>query len=127
MDTHSGRTTAMALPWLALGALGGLELLAFARLRSRPKTAPIDGTDHGPRASGRRVHEARNALASIEGAARVLHRHHERLAPDEREQLAAAIAREVARLHRLLDGEAGPGVVEEIEPELTEVPEARLT
>lgn len=128
MDAHSGPTTAMALPWLALGALGGLEVLALGRLRHRPATAPIDGAGVTPRASGsRRVHQARNALASIEGAAKVLHRHHDRLEPAEREQLAAAIGREVARLHHLLDEEAAPEIVEEAGPEIIEVPEARLT
>jgi signal transduction histidine kinase len=51
-----------------------------------------------------RAHEARNALMAIEGATRTLDRHHDRLPPAMRTELAGAIAAEVARLQRIITG-----------------------
>lgn len=49
-----------------------------------------------------RAHEAANALSAIEGATRTLHHFHDRLDPDTRETLMAALGSEINRLHGLL-------------------------
>jgi len=49
-----------------------------------------------------RAHEARSALAAIDGATQTLERYHDRLPPGTRGQLAAAVQGEIQRLQRLI-------------------------
>lgn len=49
-----------------------------------------------------RAHEARNALAAIDGASQTLERHRDELDPDTRRSLASALSAEIARLQRLV-------------------------
>jgi len=49
-----------------------------------------------------RAHEARSALAAIDGATQTLERYHDRLPPGTRSQLAAAVQGEIQRLQRLI-------------------------
>ena len=53
-----------------------------------------------------RAHEARNALAAIEGATRTLQRYQDRLDPKARAELAEAVSAEVHRLQQLVSDEA---------------------
>ncbi len=55
-------------------------------------------------ANEERAHEARNALAAIEGATRTLEHYRDRLDPDTRAALAQAITEEIARLQDLITG-----------------------
>jgi signal transduction histidine kinase len=72
-----------------------------------------------------RVHEARNALAAIDGATRILERHHDRLPPEDRTALARAVASEVARLQLLVAADVRDGqratfdVAEALAPAIT--------
>ena len=55
-------------------------------------------------ANEERAHEARNALAAIEGATRTLEHYRDRLDTDTRDALAQAITEEIARLQDLITG-----------------------
>lgn len=59
----------------------------------------------GRQESEERAHEARNALAAIEGASQTLERFHEQLSAAERAALSSALAAEIARLQRLVGPE----------------------
>lgn len=50
-----------------------------------------------------RVHDARNAILAIDGAAQTLERYRDRLAPDQREALSHAVSEEIQRLQRLIE------------------------
>lgn len=50
-----------------------------------------------------RVHDARNAILAIDGAAQTLERFRDRLAPDQREALSHAVSEEIRRLQRLIE------------------------
>lgn len=52
-----------------------------------------------------RAHEARNALAAIEGASLTLEHYRDRLDPETRTSLVTALSSEVARLQRLVSAE----------------------
>lgn len=52
-----------------------------------------------------RAHEARNALAAIDGASQILERFRHQLSPDERTSLVSALSGEIARLRRLVSPE----------------------
>lgn len=54
-----------------------------------------------------RAHDAKNALLAIEGATLTLERHRDRLAPEQREQLAQAVTHEISRLQRLVESRPG--------------------
>ncbi|MFA9428643.1 sensor histidine kinase [Egicoccus sp. AB-alg2] len=49
-----------------------------------------------------RAHEARNALAAIEGATRALQAYSDQLQPDDRDALSTAVSAEIARLQELV-------------------------
>lgn len=57
-------------------------------------------------AAEERAHEARNALAAIEGATRTLEHYRDRLDADTRASLTEAVSAEIARLQRLVSVEA---------------------
>ena len=52
-----------------------------------------------------RAHEARNALASIEGATQTLERYHDQLDPGTRESLVTGLSSEIRRLQRLVSAD----------------------
>ncbi|HVM13098.1 MAG TPA: HAMP domain-containing sensor histidine kinase, partial [Egibacteraceae bacterium] len=52
-----------------------------------------------------RAHEARNALAAIDGASQTLERFRHQLSPDERTSLVSALSGEIARLRRLVSAD----------------------
>lgn len=54
------------------------------------------------------AHEARSALAAIEGASSTLERYRDRLPPDTRSQLLGAVKGEIKRLQRLVDPATEP-------------------
>jgi signal transduction histidine kinase len=54
------------------------------------------------------AHEARSALAAIDGASSTLERYRDRLPPDTRAQLMTAVKGEIRRLQRLVDPAAEP-------------------
>jgi signal transduction histidine kinase len=70
------------------------ELTAEARARAEQE------------AQAERAHEARNALAAIDGAVSTLHRFQDRLDPETRAELSAAVGAEVQRLQRLVTVDA---------------------
>jgi signal transduction histidine kinase len=107
---------------VALGALG-VTYASEADLRSSiaRQASELDDTrarysavDHRARdaqaAAAERAHEARNALAAIDGAIRTLEKYQDRLAADTKAQLSAGMAHEIVRLQRLVD------VDEKLEP-----------
>jgi signal transduction histidine kinase len=63
-------------------------------------------------ANEERAHEARNALAAIEGATRTLEHYRDRLDPTTRASLTAAISGEIARLQSLVSAERNGEAVE---------------
>lgn len=60
----------------------------------------------GQAAAEERAHEARSALAAIEGATRTLEHYRDRLPPETQEALSAAVSGEIRRLQRLVSVEA---------------------
>jgi len=54
-----------------------------------------------------RAHDARNALAAIEGATQTLERYRDRLEPELQEALAEAVGKEIRRLRGLVIGDGG--------------------
>lgn len=95
-------------------------------LRSKVSATELEARAHAARlVAEERLHEARNALAAIDGATRILERHHDRLPPEERTALAAAVGAEVARLQLLIAADVGEeqratfDVAEALAPALT--------
>lgn len=122
----------LVLPGALAGAAGGVELLRAAAAclvlcvalddvqavvaRERDSSLRSDESrqaaerelDHWRQRERERAHEARNALASISGAAAVLSDYTQRLDPDEQVGILEAVRAEAARLQALIDGaEAG--------------------
>jgi len=58
-----------------------------------------------------RAHEARSALAAIEGATKTLERYRDRLPAETQASLAAAVSGEIQRLQRLVSVEHQPGEI----------------
>lgn len=112
-----------------VGAIHELQL-AFASQSTRLHETHVDSLTREARmqaelaAQAERAHEARNALAAIEGATLTLDRNREALEPAARTALVAAVSTEIARLQRLVSAERAAGT-DEVFP-LGEVVEAQL-
>lgn len=103
----------LRLTALALGMVGATSELqrAFHNQSHRLLQTEVSAAAAEARAragrheSEERAHEARNALAAIEGASQTLERFRDQLSAAERASLTAALSAEIARLQRLVSAE----------------------
>ena len=97
------------------GALGQL-LVGYRDVSQHLHTARVSLASAQDRIRAHRqhaeeqAHEARSALAAIEGATRTLEHYRDRLPATTREQLTSAVRGEIARLQRLVSPEPEPVV-----------------
>lgn len=104
---------ALLLAAVAFGVTGALREvhLAFASQSTKLLRAEVEKLQREARleaeraAQAERAHDARNALSAIEGATLTLERSRDRLAPEDRARLAAAVTGEIARLQELVSSQ----------------------
>lgn len=102
---HLLRLTALAVGMV--GVTAELQRAFSAQSRRLMQTEVSAAAAEARARAGRheteeRAHEARNALAAIEGASQTLERFHDQLSTAERASLSSALSAEIARLQRLV-------------------------
>ena len=94
---------------LTLAAYGATRELLYTHRDVSVRLARSEFNHHSARlAAEERAHEARSALAAIEGATRTLEHYKDRLPPETRESLTLAVSVEIRRLQRLVSVEEAP-------------------